>query len=197
MTGMRSLIALVEGMALHPFLQPRLVEDAEDGDAAAKAAKLLCDDILTGNSHGALHTLKYELGHADDADEWDSVDGNSFDEQEVLEWCENRVADAAWEIESRINSGVIRCWRVITAPADWRPEGHPGVYWSWDQHAAEAHWGHFNGDHVQWEITADIPEGGIDKVMSLVMNAHPDYEEEREVRIFKDAPVEIVGVRRL
>lgn len=192
MTGMRSLIALVEGMTLHPFLQPRLVEDAPAGNPEAEAAKLLCDDILSGNSEGALYMLKFELGRGED-------DAEPFDEGEVLDWCENRVADAAWEIESRIKGGIIRCWRVITAPADWQPqEGqHPGIYWSWDQDAAEAHWGSYRDDHVVWEITADIPESSIDKVMTLVMNAHPDYEEEREVRIFKDAPVEIVGVRRL
>lgn len=190
--NIRNLIDVVETMYRNPLLAPRLLEDDGDTPHEDAAARKLFDDIVAGHSESALWLLKHEIGIGEE----DRFDFQNHSD-EIMEWCRERVSDAFSEIDHRIRGGTIRCWRVITAPKDWVPSGHPGVYWSWDRDAAEAHWGNYSDGYVPWEITADIPSSSIDMTMSLVMNAHPDYEDEREVRIFKDAPVKIVSTRRL
>jgi hypothetical protein len=44
-------------------------------------------------------------------------------------------------------------------------------------------------------IEADIPVSSVDWVMSMVMNANPEYEEEKEIRIFENAPVNIIAIK--
>jgi hypothetical protein len=99
-------------------------------------------------------------------------------------WAIDRVEEAYWNIEQKMKGDTIRVYRVITAPPDWTPgDRHLGIYWSWDEHAAEAHWGEFGTGHVKWRLIADVTSRQIDWVSTLAANGSPDLENEKEITL--------------
>lgn len=124
------------------------------------------------------------------------IDDERF-ERYIEQWAQENVYDVCRSIRRYIKGDVIRCYRVIMAPENWDPEAqHPGVYWSWDRHAAQAHWGNFGSGQVEWIMVADLPVTIVDWPVSLAMNANPDTGDEREIRIFDGAPVKLLQVAR-
>lgn len=173
----------------------------------AEAAKVLFDELKNDGYSMVRSYVRMEAGLSPFSSEDDAFT-NPLDppktpdpenmEELIQDWCENRVAEVYYEISYLARNGAIPAWRVITAPPTWTPEGrHPGIYWAWDQDAAEAHWGDGNQDNVTWEMTANLPVSIIDWVTTLVMNANPSYEQECEIRVNKDAPIEVISCRRL
>lgn len=138
----------------------------------------------------------------DDFDDFDGPSGVDPTSREFREWLEDWVDDEVWDVWNNFShlfdaAGNATLYRVITAPSDWQPgERHPGVYWSWDADAAEAHWGNYDGQ-VEWRITAIINKSVVDWVRTLAMNVMPQYKEEREIRIFENAPINVVKVERV
>lgn len=111
-------------------------------------------------------------------------DLKAFAEQQ-LHAAYNTVAD-------NFNSGSIKIYRMITAPEDWEPEpdGSLGIYWSWDRDYAHTFWGsdmgnNPNGDNTKWLITATATSDDLDWFTTLVANAQPSFENEREITLKK------------
>lgn len=182
-----------------------LLETAIDRSHVRAAVKLLVEEITSGNSNSAYTMMKWDLGIVgddDDDDDDDDIfagkpgDDDAISDVDIERWCESRVWEALGNIEWRIKNGTIRCWRVIAVPEGWKPNNssHPGIYWSWDQSAAEAHWADGKHDH-RVEIEADLPVEAIEWPITLMMNAHPDYEDEKEIRIRPGSPVNVLGWR--
>jgi hypothetical protein len=120
---------------------------------------------------------------------------DAFDEW-LKEHCWDEVNNYYYEIHSQVENGAIECYRMITAPKTWKiDQQHPGLFWSWDLDAADAHWGKFNKGDVRWLITAQIPELSIDWIKTLVQNGHESYKDEKEVRIFDSAAVNVISTK--
>jgi hypothetical protein len=112
------------------------------------------------------------------------------------DWCRERIDDAFWNYRHLFKEDHIVAYRMITAPQDWRAtERHPGIYWTWDRDAAQAHWGNYKEGNVEWLIEAELPVASIDWGATLAMNASWDYAEEREIRIHADAPLKLLQAR--
>lgn len=133
------------------------------------------------------------------------LEGNAVDTQgtEFKSWVKNWIEDRVWDVWGNLShlfdakSDAI-LYRVITAPEDWRPDSrHPGIYWSWDKNAAEAHWGEFANGHVTWRMTAAVNMRDVDWPTTFAMNADPSYESEREIRLKDNAPVRMINVEKL
>lgn len=120
----------------------------------------------------------------------DSPDFKSWYRREIMD----RTGDAEWHIEEafRKGNGVLRVYRVITAPKDWTPDPnrHPGIWWSWDWRKADAHWGSFRGDNIKWMLEADVRANEINWAATLSANAL--MPEEAEIQLKEDVPVKIV-----
>ncbi len=114
------------------------------------------------------------------------------------DWVEERYSEPEYEISSKIKDGKITLYRCITAPKDWKPtpDRHIGIYWSWSESAADAHWGDFSDGNVSWIIKGEVPVEYIDWVVTLAMNASPSYDEEKEVRLKDNAPVTLLGYKQ-
>lgn len=159
-----------------------------------KNALELLNDIINSNYNSFLDQYKDYNEYDEDID--DRVLANSV---EFIDWLTkelmDKIQDAYYNINYHIKGDHIIGYRMITAPQDWKPDNtkHPGIYWSWDEHAAEAHWGNYNPDYTEWLITAKIPLSSIDWPITLAQNASPNYEDEKEIRIFENAPIEILG----
>lgn len=130
----------------------------------------------------------------------DEVDVKS---PEFIEWMKGWVEDHVWDAWGNFQhlfdgEGNATLYRVIMAPHDWKPDAqHPGIYWSWDESAAEAHWGDFKRGNVKWLMTAKVNTKAVDWTATLAMNVQPDYAREKEIRIKENAPVELINVERI
>lgn len=169
-------------------------------DAAAKAT---IDNVDWGGGGGetVIQMVRADDPYASPDDEEEEFDTDSPEFQEkLLAWAKDRVWSAHEEIDYMFQGkDVIRVYRMITAPPNWKPDPkqHPGIYWSWDEDAAEAHWGSFGKGHVQWLLVADVNSSQIDWVSTLAANAVPDSESEREITLRQDTPVQLVDYRRV
>lgn len=143
-------------------------------------------------SGGGAETVVLELAHYGYEDE-------EFDRNDPVfrdafrRWAYHRIDAAYGEIDDHIMGDTIQVWREITAPRDWTPAGrHPGVYWSYEKDAAEAHHGSFSSGHVKWLIEAIVNVRDIDWVATLAANANPDVGIEKEITLAGERPVHIV-----
>jgi hypothetical protein len=113
-------------------------------------------------------------------------------------YAENHVYHAAYNITSKMQydaNGIV-VHRVIKAdenfPAQIASQGI-GEYWSWDEHAAEAHWG--GKGNIEYHIVGRVDPKHVDWEHTLTQNAHPSFTEEREIYIPQGAPIEVIEVR--
>lgn len=92
------------------------------------------------------------------------------------------------------------CWRMITIPPNVDPTkiAQLGVYWATEEGAAEAHWGHKPGRHM--EVTYD----GIIDLHNMdwygTMFARMDYvlgDDEKEIRFIKNSRIFITRCHTL
>ncbi len=129
-----------------------------------------------------------------------NVDANS---EEFKSWFINWIEEQVWDAWGNFahlfdGDGNATLYRVITAPRDWTPgDRHPGIYWSWDEDAAEAHWGDFSDGQVKWRLTGVINMRDVDWTTTLSMNVQPDYKDEKEIRIKDGAPVKLMKVEQI
>jgi hypothetical protein len=165
---------------------------AEDANIDLSVAQNNLKQSLPGNG---LETVRHYIRAEAGLDPYGGQDPEDFDSL-LNDWCEDAVYQVAGKLRSMIRGEHLRAWREITAGENWTPEQqHPGIYWSWDENAAEAHWGgHDHEGHgpVTWKMEALLTTSQIDWPVTLTMNANPDYEEEKEVRILPNTPVQIV-----
>lgn len=161
--------------------------------------------MLMRESQAQIHAkMEYRIEHGadpygdeafdDDADEDDMVWDEFF-----KKWCEDRLSRAFWNIWGLFKNDALPVYRVITAPENWEPDElrHPGKYWSWSKDAAQAHWGNYDDGAVDWRMSALINFSQINWPVTLYHNADPSYEEEREIQLKDDAPVEVLSFERI
>lgn len=114
-----------------------------------------------------------------------SPDGMTIAKAIFRKFIIERIHDVYGDIEWRFQNGKLPVWRVITAGPDWEPDPnrHPGIYWTWDESAAEAHWGYGKNGDTEYVLKALVNAQDINWPTTLAMNASPAYEEEKEIRI--------------
>jgi hypothetical protein len=86
----------------------------------------------------------------------------------------------------------------MTVKKDWlkhlETQGNRlGIYWSWDPDSAEPHWGY---DNLKREIMIEskINEKYVNWIETLQQNINPNFEEEKEIRLFKNTPIKILAI---
>jgi|ERR1035437_1076534 hypothetical protein len=109
----------------------------------------------------------------------------------------NRLEEAKENIYDRISyhNNKIMLYRAITVDENWfrhlvSQGKRLGIYWSWDGDGAETHWGDHNKKH-EAVISTEIDEKYIDWTKTLEMNMHPNFDTEKEIRLFKNTPIKI------
>jgi hypothetical protein len=184
MIPMRSLIRIVESHSL-----PDSVFN--------KAGRMMRSNIDDGGGEGETVFLMIQQDFPDITEkDWQSY--NRKFKSALNKWSLDRVFWAFTNIDARFRGDEIMVWREITAPADWKPDDrHPGVFWSWERNAAEAHWGSFSQGQVTWLMSGMVKFQHIDWVATLAANSAPDYENEKEIRIKEGAPVRSIQYERV
>lgn len=119
--------------------------------------------------------------------------------QALPEWASDACQDTLDRLRRAVvKNGVVKVWRMITAPRDWQPgeQGRPlGKYWSWDEKAAEAHWGKTGQGHVRWLLHGEIAEHDVEWGSTVAQNTDPSYEEEKEITLRAGGKVKLLWYR--
>lgn len=184
----------------------QIIESVDLPDAVlSQAAEGLLDAIDWEGGDG--ETVMYMLGYRYNGSEYVDTDDDEnvadLDSPEIKSklkyWAKSRVENSLDNILYHFNGDIIRVYRMITAPKNWKPDPnrHPGQYWSWDKQSADAHWGSFNNGHVKWLMTADIHSNQIDWVQTLSVNSNPSQEDEAEITVPENVPIKLINYERL
>lgn len=140
---------------------------------------------------------KMEEGIDDDIDN-EEIE-NSEDFQNWLKYeIEVNYDNVLDNMVSKIKSdGTIDIWREMTVDDKWvddliKTGKHLGIFWSWDERAAEAHGGKFSDNYKKIEIKSSVNEKYIDWEETIKLNMDIDLgEDEKEIRLFKNTPLKI------
>ena len=122
-----------------------------------------------------------------------------YDEVKDELW--RHLEDAKENIYDKIDyhSNKITLYRAITVDDNWlnhlKAQGKRlGIYWSWDSDGAETYWGYSSKKNTA-VIEVDIDEKYVDWETTFGMNMHPNYSEEKEIRLFKNTPIQIKSIK--
>ena len=131
-----------------------------------------------------------------DEDDKDEIRESDDFYEYIKDMLEQRLEEAKENIHYKIeyNTGKIILYRAIDVDDNWlehlKTKGkHLGIYWSWDSDGAVAYWG--KGKKLEAVIEIEIDEKYINWQETLAMNMSPDFSEEKEIRLFKNTPINI------
>lgn len=101
-------------------------------------------------------------------------------------------------IDDLINNDKLKIYRKMTVDENWidhlKLQGKRlGEYWSWERESAESHWGD-SSKKCEVCIESEINEKYVNWDYTIWMNTHPNYSEEKEIRLFKNTPIIIKSI---
>jgi hypothetical protein len=108
---------------------------------------------------------------------------------------EHKIESFISDISHYFKDGIITIWRVMTVSDKWLQSlpfdvKRLGMYWSYEEDAAEAHWGRDNSHEIR--IQTSVREEYVD--WSQTINANIDLqigEDEKEITLFKNTPIRL------
>jgi hypothetical protein len=99
------------------------------------------------------------------------------------------------------DNNEINIWRKMTVDQKWIDQllnpkisgQRVGRYWSFEEDAAEAHWGNFND--LEIKLYSRIPEQYVDWTQTIEANIDLSIgDDEKEITLFKNTPIKILGL---
>ena len=162
------------------------------------------EDVFSSNYMNELRKSDYynhEMSnymHDNDIDEEEDLNIDEFEDY-LLSILKNNYENFIDAINDTMNynSGDIKIWRAISVDDNWLNKlkiggMRLGVYWSWIENSAEAHWrGDFNNDVI---LEGVINEKYVNWIETIRANIHPNFDEEREINLFKNTPIKLISV---
>ena len=135
---------------------------------------------------------------ADPLEYWFPNGGPERDELEKLpieeqeRYCLNRAARdlkrhyddfVGMHDSRRFPLDIYRMLSLVGGVKAIKPKGI-GIYWSWDEGTAEAHWGRFGNGAVEVLLRAQVSENDVDWEGTIIANLDPSLgEDEQEIRL--------------
>lgn len=101
-------------------------------------------------------------------------------------------------IYDNLKNGKLKIYRKIKVDNEWLENflivnKNIGIYWSYDENAAEAHWGVDGNNEVTFEALID--ENEIDWKTTIELNINPNFSEEKEIRVFDNIKLNIISIK--
>ena len=181
-----------------PWENPKLWKRQvmKDNDVPTRTSQVAAD------SEGALSDLvtSFDFGSMSDLL---TAEGMTMWEEHLFSVVNDNVQDMLENLEQD-DDGLIDIWRAVTLSKDTDrgkyadvynaiTKGYKGVgvYWSWDDDAAEAHWGH-GKDSVYIKMHAKVRPDDVDWPETLFKNTY-DLKDEKEIRVKDGGLVKVIG----
>ena len=150
-----------------------------------------------------IDNFKYETRY--DGLELDDKDYDEIEEmEEYKNWLEIEneyiFDNIKSKIDSKIEDGQLTIWRVITVDEKWldhfiKHGKHLGIYWSWEESSAEAHWGYGEDKNIEVRFQCTIDERQVNWKDTILLNMHPGLgEEEKEIRLVKNTRLKLDSI---
>jgi hypothetical protein len=180
------------------YIRPN-IEDMSPDDILTDLVikELLHDDAL-------VETMLYDYSTEENIP-YDELKDEEFEyTAEFLEYFKYNIN---WMVEETIDmflyeiifdNSTIDIFRTITVNDDYinhldKQGSHLGVYWSWDESASEAHWADPTKNSTAL-IKSNVAISYIDWSTTILANMNPTYQEEKEIRLFKNIPLKIKSI---
>lgn len=129
-----------------------------------------------------------------------------YNNQEFFEYMKEYFYDSLYDFEFNIktilieNNGYIPIFRMMTVDDEFfdnlhtTPTPHLGVYWSWDEGSAEAHWGEPNKPYTIL-IESIINKFDIDWDKTYRANLDINLgQDEKEIFVPENTPLKIIRI---
>jgi hypothetical protein len=132
-------------------------------------------------------------------DDKDEIEDSKEFEEYLKYTLENNFEDFYYNITDLIDdNGKISIYRAMTVDDNWlnhlKTQGKRlGMYWSWEYGSAEAHWGDWDKKNIV-RIESEVNENHVNWDDTIYQNIHPNYSEEKEIRLFKNTPLKIKSI---
>ena len=167
--------------------------------------KAIASDWLMSSPSSVIGNYQYEMQDdyslsADDKEKilHDDDDDEIMESDRFKRWLkydvEYRIDNFMYEIKDYINAnGIINIWRKMTVDDNWIKRlptsgNRLGIFWSFDENAAEAHWGGNETNKIT--IESEISQEYVNWDETIKLNIDPSIGEvEKEIRLFKNTPI--------
>ncbi len=168
---------------------------------------LTADDIVTNNfleqhqiDSGELEYLfdryKYDNEYVDKDVNYDEYVEDENNKKDFEDWLKYefeyrfREQQQLYETMFRNGGGRITLFRAMKVSKSWlksltKPNAILGIYWAYEENAAEPHWGYGNGGKTETALLqTSVTEDQVDWEGTFEANLHPSLgEDEKEVRL--------------
>ncbi len=116
-------------------------------------------------------------------------------QQHTWETIKDNFDNAQVDLSYAVDEGL-SIYRIVSAKniRDIRL-GDIGIFWSYGESTAEAHWGNFNAGFKQYLITGRVEPEYVDWETTLRMNLDPSSSIEKEIRLFNGSPITIISIQ--
>jgi hypothetical protein len=150
-------------------------------------------DMDSSSYEFLFNQYKFEDAHIDqdiDFDEFSKDEGNLKDFEGWLRYeFDYRFNEqkSLYETLFRNGNGRMTLFRSMYVPKEWisslsNGDIKLGIFWAYEEDAAEAHWGHGQGTEIL--LQTSVTEEQIDYTGTFEANLHPSVgEEEKEIRL--------------
>ena len=153
------------------------------------------NEVYPESGENYIDPYKDSQVHDEDLDDDELLDSEDF-----IRWLKNeiysRMKTFEYEVDHLINNNKLEIWRAITSDENIEKilkNKKLGKYWSWDEHSAEAHWGNQKHKHT-YVFHGIVNIEDVDWNESFIVNSSPNYYEEKETRVIKGKPIDLVGI---
>jgi len=145
------------------------------------------------NEELMIAAYRYEEGINEDVEDNEILDSTDF--KNYVEYEINYRVDNI--IDQFKSFGVeIPIWRSLLVDENWiehffKEGKRIGIYWSFDEAIAEPHHGYDDSKKMNIKIESSINEKYVDWINTIRLNISPTFEDEKEIRLFKNTPLKI------
>lgn len=157
--------------------------------------KKFVDEMINEYGDDYVYYFRQTYDLDNDIDDNDIKKSNEFGEYLKANFLEENYSNAYYEIEHRIQNGILPIYRAMTVDENWlnhleKQGKHLGIYWSWDESGAEAHWGGVQKNLAI--IESEVNEEYVNWIETLQLNSHLSLSDEKEIRLYKNTPLKII-----
>lgn len=126
-----------------------------------------------------------------------------LESEEYDDWFKYEMSYRCQETINMFNYDIIignelSIYRMIVVNDEWienlKQGDSLGIYWSYEEDAAEPHWGYNNAaNHVLIEALVNVDD--INWIKTIQANMHPSYTQEKEIYLDKNTPIKLISIK--
>jgi hypothetical protein len=133
----------------------------------------------------------------------ESIEEDEFNEEQFKNWL---YMDVKYKIENfldkmqynYIKNHSIKIYRAMKVDENYlehffKDGKRLGIYWAYEENNAEAHWGVYNKP-VDVIFESIVNETKVNWFETISLNIDPNFENEKEIRLFKNTPLKIISM---